>query len=285
LTDPVAGQAIVRLGVHLKRLTLFAKGNVDVHDSLHSCRIGGEVRWNGINDVIRGRADVLVRLRHETWTRSDAVLEATGKIPAQIAERQLSLGTYPAPSQFGTALFDTNADAVVLSILGETATGLVRHNGDGFLFYPAEAERWSSTDRDWLKSDFTRSDLLDVATSMDNFRQIIDRIRMRTDVPILIYNVSSIIPGDTVHCFQGLGEIYSTRCRRFNLGLVDLSEETGISIIDVDTIIGRAGADKLKLDAMHLTPEGYRLVAEEVVRILGDLGVMPTLEESTCAPA
>lgn len=272
-------------GGHLKRLTLFAKGNVDVHDSLHSCRIGGEVRWNGINDVIRGRADVLVRLRHETWTRSDAVLEATGKIPAQITERQLSLGTYPAPSQFGTTLFDTNADAVVLSILGETATGLVRHNRDGFLFYPAEAERWSSTDRDWLKSDFTRSDLLDVATSMDNFRQIIDRIRMRTDVPILIYNVSSIIPGDTVHCFQGLGEIYSTRCRRFNLGLVDLSEETGISIIDVDTIIGRAGADKLKLDAMHLTPEGYRLVAEEVVRVLGDLGVMPTIEEPTCAPA
>jgi hypothetical protein len=269
----------------LKRLTLFAKGNVDVHDSLHSCRIGGEVRWNGINDVIRGRADVLVRLRHETWTRSDAVLEATGKIPAQITERQLSLGTYPAPSQFGTTLFDTNADAVVLSILGETATGLVRHNRDGFLFYPAEAERWSSTDRDWLKSDFTRSDLLDVATSMDNFRQIIDRIRMRTDVPILIYNVSSIILGDTVHCFQGLGEIYSTRCRRFNLGLVGLSEETGISIIDVDTIIGRAGADKLKLDAMHLTPEGYRLVAEEVVRVLGDLGVMPTIEEPTCAPA
>ena len=107
-------------------------------DSLHSCRIGGEVRWNGINDVVRGRADVLIRLRHETWTRSDAVLEATGTVPAEIAERQLSLGTYPAPSQFGTTLFDTNADAVVLSILGETATGLVRHNRDGFLFYPAD---------------------------------------------------------------------------------------------------------------------------------------------------
>jgi hypothetical protein len=285
LIDPVAGQAVVRLGVLLKRLTLFAKGNVDVHDSLHSCRIGGEVRWNGINDVVRGRADVLIRLRHETWTRSDAVLEATGTVPAEIAERQLSLGTYPAPSQFGTTLFDTNADAVVLSILGETATGLVRHNRDGFLFYPADSERWSGNDRDWLKANFTRSDLLDVATSMDNIRKIIDRIRMQTDVPILIYNVSSIIPGDTVHCFQGLGEIYSTRCRRFNLGLVDLSEETGISIIDVDTIIGRAGADKLKLDAMHLTPEGYRLVAEEVVRVLGDLGVMPTIEEPTCAPA
>jgi lysophospholipase L1-like esterase len=58
-----------------------------------------------------------------------------------------------------------------------------------------------------------------------------------------------------------------------------------VSIVDVDTIIGRAGADEFKLDAMHLTPEGYRLVAEEVVRVLGDLGVMPTVREPACAPA
>jgi len=40
----------------------------------------------------------------------------------------------------------------------------------------------------------------------------------------------------------------------------------------------------LKIDAMHLTADGYRLVAEEVVRILVDLGVIPTMQESTCAP-
>jgi hypothetical protein len=193
------------VGRHVKRLTLFAKGNVDVHDSLHSCRIGGEVRWNGINEVVRG-LDVSVRLRHETWTRSDAVLEATGAAPLEISSRPLQLGTYPAPSQFGTTLFDCDVDAVVLSILGETATTLVRHKRDGFLFYPAEAESWSASDRDWLRADFTRSDLLDVAISMANFRRIIDRIRMRSEVPILIYNVSSIIPGETVHCLQGLGE-------------------------------------------------------------------------------
>jgi hypothetical protein len=84
LADPIAGRAIVQLRVHLERLTLFAKGNVDVYDSLHSCRIGGEIRWNGINEVVRGRADVLIRLWHETWTRSDAVLGATGTVPAEM---------------------------------------------------------------------------------------------------------------------------------------------------------------------------------------------------------
>jgi hypothetical protein len=268
----------------VRRLNLFAKGNVDVHDSLHSCRIGGEVRWNGLNDVLRGRADAVVRLRHETWTRSDAILEASGTVPSEIAERQLPLGSYPASGQFSTAVFNNTADVIILSILGETATTLMKHNSAGFLFYPSETDKWSQADRDWLKSDFTRRDLLDAAASMNYLRQIIDRIRERTDVPILIYNVSSIVPGETVHTLQGLGEIYSTRCRRFNLGLAELSEELGFSIVDVDSVIGRAGADTFKIDAMHLTPDGYRLVAEEVVRVLDDFGLIPMLQEPTCAP-
>lgn len=261
----------------MRRLTLFAKGNVDVHDSLHSCRIGGEVLWNGINELLKDR-DVLVRLKHETWTRSDAILAASGQVPEALRARTLPLGTYPAPSQFSQAIFETPADAVIMSILGETATELVQHTGEGFLFYPASSETWSPENRQWLRSDFLRRELLDVTASMNNLRQIIERLHSTSDVPILIYNVSSIIPGETVHCLQGLGEIYSTRCRRFNLALAELSEETGISIVDVDAIIGRAGADKLKIDAMHLTPEGYRLIAEEVVRVLEDLGVLPALE-------
>jgi hypothetical protein len=268
----------------VRRLNLFAKGNVDVHDSLHSCRIGGEVRWNGINDLIRGGADTVVRLRHETWTRSDAILQADGTVPGEIAERQLALGSYPAPSQFSAALFENTADAIILSILGETATALVKHKRSGFLFYPSDSEKWSQPDRSWLKSDFDRQELLDVSTSMNHLRRIIDRIRERSDVPILIYNVCSIIPGETVHSLQGLGEIYSTRCRRFNLGLAELSEEVGCSIVDVDSIIGRAGVDNYKIDAMHLTPDGYRLVAEEVVRVLHDLGVITMSWESACAP-
>ena len=271
------------IGCNLRRLNIFAKGNVDVHDSLHSCRIGGELLWNGINDIVRGYCGAVVRLRHETWTRSDAILRADGSVPQEIAERDLPLGPYPAGSQFSAALFENGtADAFVLSILGETATTLVRQNQKGFLFYPADVEKWSSGDRDWLKRDFSRLDLLDVDYSMRNLRGIVERIRQRSESPILIYNVSSVVPGETIHCLQGLGEIYSTRCRRFNLGLADLSEDLGISIVDVDSILARAGADKLKVDAMHFTADGYRLVAEEVVRILVDLGVIETFPETKC---
>jgi hypothetical protein len=35
-----------------------------------------------------------------------------------------------------------------------------------------------------------------------------------------------------------------------------------------------AGADRLKIDLLHLTAEGWRLIAEEVVRILHESGCL-----------
>jgi hypothetical protein len=77
-----------------------------------------------------------------------------------------------------------------------------------------------------------------------------------------------------VHCFSGLDETLSTRIKRFNLGLIDLSRATGASIVDVDTIVASHGANRLKIDTLHLNAEGSRLVAEEVVRILADVGCL-----------
>ena len=259
----------------MRRLTFFIKGNVDVHDSLHSCRIGGELAWNGINDVFRAsHPGCLARVKHETWTRSDALLQSDGHVPEALSSRQLPLGAYPAAGQFSRAIFETKADAIILSIQPDIATVLVKHKREGFLFYPSESERWRADDRQWLKTDFETMRNLDVAESMTNLALLIENIREQSEAPILIYNMSPITPGETIHCHQGIGEAYSTRIRKFNLGLIELSEKTGISVIDIDSLLARKGADVLKLDTIHLTPPGYRLVAEEVVRVLEDLGVL-----------
>lgn len=264
----------------MKRLTLFVKGNVDVHDSLHSCRVAGKLLWNGVNDVLREtHPGVTARIRHETWARSDALLQATGVVPDAVAARDLPLGSYPAASQFSGAIFETQADAIILSLQPDIASGMVRHKADGFIFYPSEHSSWAPEDRAWLKADFESAGHLSVEASMANLTRLIERLRETTEAPILIYNLSPIIPGETIHCHLGMGETYSTRIRRFNLALAELSEATGISIIDVDTVLARHGADALKLDAIHLTAAGYELVAREVVRVLEDLGVL-TKEEA-----
>lgn len=259
------------------RLTIFAKGNLDVRDTLHSLRLGGKLAWNGVGEVVRERfPGWSVRLRHETFTRSDALLEAGGSAPAELAHRALPLGAYPLASQFSTTIFETDADAYVLSSQPDLNTGLVRRRPSGYLLYPEGRSGWSAADRQWLSEKFLGAPALDVSASMDNLARIIERIRSRSVAPILIYNISAVVPGERVHVYEGLEETLSTRIRRLNLALVELSQRTGVSIIDVDRIVALGGADRLKLDALHLTAEACRLVAEGVVRVLEELGCLPS---------
>jgi hypothetical protein len=264
----------------LHRLNIFAKGNLDLRDTLYALKSGGETLWNGINGLVRAQFPwQSMRVQHELWTRSDALLQSDGTIPKELAERNLPLEPYMVETQFSQAVFEANADVYVLSLQPDVATSLVRHKRDDYLFYPHEWRRWSEPDRLWLRDNFTKLPLLDVKTSMENLSRIVARIRQRTAAPILVYNLSAVVPGEAIHCHSGLDEIFSTRIRRFNLALVELSRESAISVIDVDGIIARGGADRLKFDAMHLTADGCRLVAEEVVRVLADHGCFTPSEQ------
>lgn len=260
----------------MKRLTIFAKGNLDVRDSLHSLRVGGTVQWNGLNEIVRERfPGLVVRVRHETSSRSDALLRARGTVPAALSGRSPPLAAFPFASQFSDAVYAGDADVVVLSLQADLTMELLRHRRDGFLILPDGFASWPADDRRWAREEFVPTGLLDVATAMANFEAIVARLRERSSAPVLIYNFPSVVPGDTVHCHEGLEDLLSTRIRRFNLALTELSQRTGISVIDVDRIVARAGADRVKLDALHLSAEGCRLVAEEVVRVLADLGCLP----------
>ena len=211
----------------------------------------------------------------ETWTRSDALLAADGTVPAALAARGLDLGAYPAASQFSTAVFEPGADVVVLSIQPDALSALARHRDEGLAeLHPQDWQAWAPEDRAWLRSAFEPLPPLGVDEALANLARIVGRLRARSEAPILIYNLSAVAPGEAVHVYQGLDETLSTRIRRFNVGLVDLSADTGVSIIDVDRIVAQGGADRLKLDVVHLSADGCRLVAEEVVRVLDDLGVL-----------
>jgi len=261
----------------LSRVTLFLKGNLDLRDTLHSLRRGdGAVAWNGINEVMRAqRPGCTVRVRHETCVRSDTLLSVDGTIPPELSARGLDLGSRPLESQYSKAVFETDADAIVLSLQPDLMTTVFRHRRDGYFLYPEGWARWSKPDQEWMGEAFERVAPLEVGPAIAALTAVVARLQARTDAPILIYNISAAIPGDQVHVHAGLEDILSTRIRRFNLGLIELSQKTGVSVIDVDAVLARAGADRMKLDALHLNADGCRLVAEEVVRVLDDLGLFP----------
>lgn len=263
-------------GPLLKRLTLFAKGNLDLRDSLHSLRLSGELRWNGINDLLRDcGADCTIRVRHETSIGSLALARATGVVPELFLGQALPLGSYPLDTQFSDAFFTVSADAYVLSIQPDVQVGLVRHRRDDFFFHPPELASWPAHARSWMQAEFEPYGLPDPATALAELAKVVDRLRTATDAPILVYNLSSAVPGETIHCHVGMEDIVSTRIKRFNLGLVELSQRSGVSIIDVDRIVAAQGQRALKLDTTHLTEAGCHAVAEEVLRVLGDYGLLP----------
>jgi hypothetical protein len=256
----------------MPRLNIIAKGNGDVRNVLHALHEDGVVRWNGINEILRARRPGwTARVLHETMTRSDALLEPQA-VPASLAQRDLPLGPFPVAAQFHTRLFTEAPDVVVLSIQPDVMNAMVRHRGDGHLLYPYDAESWPAGERAWLADNYAPEPPLDAGRAMANLAAIVARLREAGDPHILVFNLSPVVPWERVHCYQGVGETLAQRIRRFNLALADLSAETGISVVDVDAVVARAGADRLKLDAVSLTAEGCQLVCEEVVRILDDLG-------------
>lgn len=257
----------------MPRLNIFAKGNADLRNALHALLEDGAVRWNGINEVLRTeRPGWTARVVHETMTRSDAVLAQPAQPPSLPAGRDLPLGAFPIHGQFKSGLFTGAPDVVVLSIQPDVMNAMVRHRGDGHLFYPHDAGSWPEGDRAWLAATYAPEPSLGPSCSMANLGRIVSQLRSAGDPHILVFNLSPIVSWERVHCYQGLGETLAQRIRRFNLALTELSAETGISIVDVDAVVARGGADRLKLDAIALTAEGCRLVCEEVVRILEDLG-------------
>lgn len=258
----------------MKRLTLFAKGNLDLRDTLHSLWIDGEVRWNGINELLRERAAPLsIRVKHETCSRSDMLVAVDGAIPADLAAQGLPLGAHDLRAQFGMALFTERPDAYVLSLQPEIQIPLAVRRDGAYRFHAYDFESWTDGQRQWLRDNFELSRSIGIDEAMANFQAIIARLRAASDAPILVYNVSALVPGENIHCHAGMDELFSTRIRRFNLALVELSQQTGISIVDVDRIVATHGARTLKFDTTHLTPAGCRAVAEEVLRVLLDHGL------------
>jgi hypothetical protein len=251
----------------MARLTIFAKGNSDVADSLFFCSGAGE-SWGGINEALRQQeSDLRVRLRHETFIRSDALAAASGTPPPALAHLAFEW-PYTASDQFGTGFFDDPADAYVLSIQPDITMKLLRHRATGTLFYPGAPQKITKDQMPWLRAECEMMPLLAADEALKSWKAVVARIRERSTAPILFYNLSTVAPGDVLANYRGLAPTLTYRIKQFNLALIDLSVETGVFIVDLDRLAARHGADALKLDAVRLNAKGSRLAAEEVIRIL-----------------
>lgn len=256
----------------MRRLNVFAKGNVDVHDSLVYSRVNDKIEWNGLNVPLAERhPEWVVRARHEGCHRWDRAGIPAVPIPPDLSARKMNLGTMTLQSQFSSAFFAQPADIVALSIQGDVTNVLRRHRRDGYTFadtglVSADDQRWFTEECEYLPRCTPRESMVSLVT-------ILDAIRATSKATVLVYNMSPFAPGEKIDSYRGLEDVLSLRIRAYNLALFELANERhDFTIVDVDQIVARAGADRLKLDFMHYHREGYRLIATEVMRILEDRG-------------
>ena len=149
---------------------------------------------------------------------------------------------------------------------------LVQHRRDGWLLLPDEIESWGAGPRAWLERECEYAGLADINHVFERLEQLVLAVEKRLAAQVLVYNLSPVTPGERTHCWIGAEDSIALRVQRFNLRLSQLSARLGFSIVDVDRIVACAGADRLKVDLFHLNAEGWRLLAEEVARILEERG-------------
>jgi len=232
------------------------------------------VVWNGLNQILQEENyDFRVQVKHETCSRTDALLASTGSPPPSLLSKDLPLEAFSCNYQFSDAIFSTSADAYILSIQPDVATSLIEHSKEKYRLYPHNQDRWSEQNQHWFKSEFDPCPPLTAIESMDNFRKIIFKIRQRSAAPILIYNLCSAMLGDTMASHQGFEDCLSTRILRFNLALIELSIELGIYIVDVNRLLSRCGSDLQKIDTWHVNAKGQKIIAKEVAKILSECGL------------
>jgi hypothetical protein len=257
----------------MRRLEIFAKGNVDVRDSLLFSRVNGQIQWNGLNPLLTAaHPGHLARVRHEVCARWDLIAQPGASIPPELSSRSIELAPYGLESQFESRLFSDRYDVVVLSIQSDVTNALLRRRGAGYLFFPANFSSWSDADRRWAHESFEETRLLTAEESMQSLDRLVANLRRRGDPHILIYNLSPVLADAPIHCHVDLADALSTRIRRFNLALIERSQQLGFSIVDVDRLVAERGARRVQLDVRHFTSEGYQMLAEEVLRILEDRG-------------
>ena len=263
------------------RRNLFLKGNLDVCDTLFGQHLTGRTGWNGINQVLRAvsRA-VTVRVRHEPSIGFAAHADANAAVPRELSDRATLLGPFTPAVQFSDSAFTWPHEALVMSVQADLCVPLLRHRTLDYLMHPYDLRCWPAAELDWLKANFIPEPAPGAERSMEDLAHVIDRYRRLSEAPILVFNMSSVVPGETIHSYQCAADATSQRIRRFNCALVDASAELGFSIVDVDRIIAEHGARHLKFDPIHFNAEGCRLVCEDVGRSLDDYGVRRERQDS-----
>lgn len=102
--------------------------------------------------------------------------------------------------------------------------------------------------------------------------RLIQAVKQRVGAHVIVYNCSSVDLSDNIHNYFGRPDTFSVRVHRFNLALMRLSTLEGISIIDVERLVGQLAGERHVTAPLNYSVETYEAMCQEFLRVLEDIG-------------
>ena len=262
----IGGKAVTRL---------FIKGNDDLVDGLLSSVDGGARLEKGVKECVAETYEGKFSLEvvQETAVTTDILLQQLQGVKFPEALRAQGLDDAFLTSQFDSKLLEEESDIIALSILSDLLYPRWRHQGEGYMICPPLdwQQRWSSEQRDWFIQNFSPIGKVQADEYKENMTQLIQLLKEKSTAHIVLVGASTFDPDDETHNLHGKEDPQSMRALRFNLVMVQLSEEEGITVIDVDRILAELGCSEHVNHIFNYSDETYKAICEEFVRVITDV--------------
>ncbi len=114
---------------------------------------------------------------------------------------------------------------------------------------------------------------LDLEAYIADLKAVVDLLKVGRGSHIFFVNASTVDPTGPVRNYHRLtADPIAIRIHKLDLALIELSYQTGISIIDVDRVLAEMGAGRHVRRALDYSPEACAAIADEFVRVLDDYG-------------
>jgi hypothetical protein len=217
-----------------------------------------------------------IEVTHEQCARTDILLQQFNKvsIPHELTAMDWCADADFIAEQLNTRLFEEPSDIVVLSVQPDIAHSVWEHRQSGYLLSPPPPwERdWPPARKTWFAENFVPRGLLSVAQFRENAARLIGAVKEQLGAHVLMFNHSTVDPDDYVHNYHGREPTWALRTHQFNLALMELSIQEGISIIDVERLVAELGASRNVLQAGCYSSEVHASILGEFLRVLEDVG-------------
>lgn len=260
-----------------RRISVFLKGNEDLADSLLAIGEGGQKLAKGlrqrVNETYRGRFEV--EIFQESSGPTELLLASSLRPHPEHYPLASSEGD-PGPVDLAppTRLFQHAADVVVFSLEPEITRPLWSHKKTGFRVspHPGWEKEWASDQRRSFADHYEPLGLVPVERFRQGFARLVADIKEQTAAHIIVFNCFAFDPDDRTRSYFGIPDTHALRALKFNLALIDISTEQGISIVDVDRVLAELGGACHVTAAFRYSPQACESIRDEFLRVLQDIG-------------